>query len=120
MRVAGSVLLDRVQARGEVLLTSAHVDGELNLSHALCSNPGKGRRSINASSLVVGGELLCLDGFRAEGEVCLQWAQLQALAGDRRQLRQRWGQRDHRRWSQGCHRAVPEPGHDGKGPGFTD
>ena len=79
MRVAGSVLLDRVQARGEVLLTSAHVDGELNLSHALCSNPGKGRRSINASSLVVGGELLCLDGFRAEGEVCLQWAQLQAL-----------------------------------------
>jgi hypothetical protein len=80
LRVAGSVLLDRgFHARGEVGLTSAHIDGDLDLNHALCSNPGKGKRSIDASWLVVGGELLCQPCFRAEGEVFLQWAQLKAL-----------------------------------------
>jgi len=78
LRVRGSVLLDQgFCARGEVRLVSAHVDGDLDLSQALCSNPAG--YSINASWLVVGGELLCLRGFRAEGEVFLQWAQLRAL-----------------------------------------
>jgi hypothetical protein len=78
MRVAGSVLLDRgFHARGEIRLTSAHVDGDLSLNGAVCRNPGS--FSINASWLVVGGELLCQEGFSADGEVFLQWAQLRAL-----------------------------------------
>jgi hypothetical protein len=78
MRVAGSVLLDQeFHARGAIRLTSAHVDGDLNLNGAMCCNPGG--CSIDASWLVVGGELLCQEGFSAEGEVFLQWAQLQAL-----------------------------------------
>jgi hypothetical protein len=78
LRVAGSVLLDRgFRARGEIRLTSAHVDGDLNLNQAVCRNPGG--YSICASWLVVGGEMLCQENFRAEGEVFLQWAQLRAL-----------------------------------------
>jgi hypothetical protein len=78
LRATGSVLLDRgFRARGEIRLTSAHVDGDLNLNQATCSNPGG--YSINASWLVVGGEMLCQQGFRSEGEVFLQWAQLRAL-----------------------------------------
>lgn len=78
LRVAGSLMLDQgFHASGEIRLTSAHIDGDLNLNQALCSNPGK--RSIDASWLVVGGEMLCQQGFRSEGEVFLQWAQLRAL-----------------------------------------
>jgi hypothetical protein len=78
LRVAGSILLDQgFRAHGEVRLTSAHVDGDLSLDRAVCSNPGG--KSINASWLVVGGEMLCQPDFRSEGEVFLQWAQLRAL-----------------------------------------
>lgn len=78
MRVAGSALFDRgFSAYGEIRLTSAHIEGDLNLNDSCCHNPG--HRSIDASWLVVGGEMLCQEGFRAEGEVFLQWAQLRAL-----------------------------------------
>ncbi len=78
LRVAGSILFDQgFQADGEIGLTSAHIEGDLNLNSATCRNPG--HRSINASWLVVGGEMLCQEGFSAEGEVFLQWAQLRAM-----------------------------------------
>ncbi len=80
--MAGNVLLDQeFRAEGEVRLTSAHIDGDLSLNNSCCRNP-RGR-SISASWLVVDGEMLCQDGFRAEGEVFLQWAQLRALRATR-------------------------------------
>ena len=77
MHVAGSLLFDGLTADGEVLLARARIGGTLTLRGATCRLPGG--RSIDASHLVVDGELLCGDGFRSVGEFRLRWAKVGAL-----------------------------------------
>lgn len=79
VRVGGTLFLDgkNFQAEGEVCLRSAHVEGDVNCRHAHFLNPSG--YSINAAHLLLDGEMLCEDGFSADGEVCLQWAQVQRL-----------------------------------------
>jgi len=79
LRVGGTLFLDGegFQAEGEVCLRSAHVVGDVDCRHGLFDN--RGGLSINAAHLMVDGELLCESGFRSNGEVDLQWAQVQRL-----------------------------------------
>ena len=79
LRVGGSLFLDGrdFRAQGEVCLRSAHVEGQIDCRHARFSNPLG--HTINADHLVVDGELLCEEGFRSAGEVCLQWAKVWRL-----------------------------------------
>ena len=79
LRAGGTLFLDKkgFHAEGEVCLRSAHIVGDIDCRHGRFDNPGG--RSINAAHLVLDGELLCEQGFRSNGEVCLQWAQMQRL-----------------------------------------
>lgn len=79
VRVGGTLFLDGkdFRAEGEVCLCSAHVEGDVNCRHAHFLNPNG--YSINAAHLLLDGEMLCEDGFTSDGEVCLQWAQVQRL-----------------------------------------
>lgn len=79
LRVGGTLFLDGedFHATGTVCLRSAHIKGQLDCRHARFSNPSG--HSINADHLVLDGDLLCEQGFRAEGEVCLQWAQVRRV-----------------------------------------
>jgi hypothetical protein len=79
LRVGGTLFLDGTNfcANGEVCLRSAHVHGDVDCRHARFDHPDG--LSINAAHLVVDGELLCEQGFTSNGEVLLQWAQVQRL-----------------------------------------
>jgi hypothetical protein len=79
LRVGGTLFLDGEGfcARGEVCLRSARIEGQLNCMHASFSNPQG--HSINADHIVVGGDVMLEEGFRADGEVCLQWARVGRL-----------------------------------------
>ena len=79
LRVGGSLFLDGedFQARGEVCLRSTRIDGQLDCRHANFSN--RLGRSISADHLVVGGDVLLGEGFCADGEVCVQWAEVGRL-----------------------------------------
>ena len=79
LRVGGTLFLDQddFHAEGEVCLLSAQVAGDVDCRHGRFDNPAG--KSINAAELVVDGELLCEQGFRSNGEVCLQWAQVKCL-----------------------------------------
>lgn len=78
-RVGGTLFLDGkdFRAEGEVRLSSAHIEGDVNCRHAHFANPSG--YTINAAHLLLDGELLCENGFTSDGEVCLQWAQVQRL-----------------------------------------
>jgi hypothetical protein len=79
LRVGGAVFLDgeNFHAQGEVCLRSAHIDGQLNCRQARFSS--RSGYSILADHIEVAGDVLLEDGFRAEGEVCLQWAKVGRL-----------------------------------------
>jgi hypothetical protein len=79
LRVGGTLFLDGADfhAEGEVCLRSAHVTGDVDCRHGLFDNSDG--LSISAAHLVADGELLCERGFRSNGEVDLQWAQVQRL-----------------------------------------
>jgi hypothetical protein len=79
LRVGGTLFLDGedFHAEGEVSLRSAHIVGDVNARHGRFDNPAG--RSIDAAHIVADGEVLCEQGFRSNGEVCLQWAQVQRL-----------------------------------------
>jgi hypothetical protein len=79
LRVGGTLFLDGhdFHAEGEVCISSAHVAGDLDCRHARFDNASG--YSLNAAHIVVDGEVLCEQGFRSTGEVCLQWAQLHRL-----------------------------------------
>ena len=79
LRVGGTLFLDgeNFHAEGEVCLRSAHIVGDVNCRHGHFDNPAG--RCIDAAHLVADGEVLCEQGFRSDGEVCLQWAQVQRL-----------------------------------------
>jgi hypothetical protein len=79
LRVGGSLFMDGedFQARGEVCLSSARINGQLSCRRACFSN--RAGHSIRADHLVVGGDVLLEEGFRAEGEVCVRWAQVGRL-----------------------------------------
>jgi hypothetical protein len=76
LRVDGTVFLDgeNFHAQGPVRLRSAHINGDLDCRHASFSHPSG--YSIDASHLKLDGELLCEEGFRSDGEVCLKWAKV--------------------------------------------
>lgn len=78
-RVGRTLFLDgeNFLAEGEVCLCSAHVEGDVDCRHARFLNPSG--YSINAAHLLLDGEMLCEDGFTSDGEVSLQWAQVQRL-----------------------------------------
>lgn len=79
LRVGGCLFLDGKDfwAEGEVCLRSAHVNGQINCRHARFSNSLG--YAISADHLVVDREMLCEEGFRSVGEVCLQWAKVGRL-----------------------------------------
>jgi hypothetical protein len=79
LRVGGTLFLDGedFRARGEVCLSSARIDGQLNCRHGSFSN--ESGRSISADHMVVGGDVLLEEGFSADGEVCVQWAKVGRL-----------------------------------------
>ena len=79
LRVGGTLFLDGedFRAGGEVCLRSARIEGQLNCRNASFSN--RLGYSISADHLVVGGDVLLEEGFSADGEVCLQWAQVGRL-----------------------------------------
>ena len=79
LRVSGSLFLDGedFQALGEVSLRSARIDGQLDCRRGSFSN--RLGHSISADHLVVGGDVLLGKGFRADGEVCLQRADVGRL-----------------------------------------
>jgi adhesin HecA-like repeat protein len=79
LRVGGTLFLDgeNFHAEGEVCLRSAHIVGDVDCRHGHFDNPAG--HSIDAAHLVADGEVLCEQGFRSNGEVCLQWAQVQRL-----------------------------------------
>jgi hypothetical protein len=79
LHVGGTLFLDgeSFHARGEVFLVSARIEGELNCRQARFSNPSG--YCINADHLVVGRGVLLEDGFRADGEVYMSWAQVGQL-----------------------------------------
>jgi len=79
LRVGGSLFLDgeNFHAQGEVCLRSAHIAGQLSCRQARFSS--RSGYSIGADHIEVGGDVLLEDGFRADGEVCLQWAKVGRL-----------------------------------------
>jgi hypothetical protein len=79
LRVGGSLFLDGedFQALGEVCLRSARIEGQLDCRRGSFSN--RLGHSISADHLVVGGDVLLEEGFCADGEVCLQWADVGRL-----------------------------------------
>jgi hypothetical protein len=79
LRVGGALFLDgeNFHASGEVCLRSARIEGQLNCRHASFSS--RSGYSIRADHIEVGGDVLLEDGFRAEGEVCVQWAKVGRL-----------------------------------------
>jgi len=83
LRVGGTLFLDggNFLAQGEVCLRSAQIEGQLNCRRASFINPSG--HSINADHIMVNGDVLLEDGFRADGEVCLQWARVGRLRATR-------------------------------------
>lgn len=79
LRVEGSVFLDgpRFHAEGTVSLWSAHIGGSLDCRQAHFDNSPN--LSIDAANMVLRGEMLCEDGFTADGEVCLERADVERL-----------------------------------------
>jgi hypothetical protein len=79
LRVGGALFLDgeNFHAQGEVCLRSARIAGQLSCRQARFSS--RSGYSIGADHIDVGGDVLLEDGFRADGEVCLQWAKVGRL-----------------------------------------
>lgn len=77
LSVGGSLRLDHCQVDGLVTLHESHVDKDLDLRGGLFRNGSA--VVLDATSVLVGREVLGTDGFRAEGEVGFQWAQAQAV-----------------------------------------
>ena len=64
-------------ANGEVKLGSAKIGGTLECTGGLFNNSGSPQPAINAKGLVVTGDVLFHNGFRAQGEVDLVGARIE-------------------------------------------
>jgi hypothetical protein len=82
----GMFCRDGFTARGEVRLVGASIGGDLDFTGASLTRPdtedGRARsdkqdaRALDADQLTVEGSLVCADGFRALGQVCLAGAHI--------------------------------------------
>ncbi|SFO58100.1 hypothetical protein SAMN05660359_04485 [Geodermatophilus obscurus] len=90
LRLEGSLFLDGdgrsgrpdagVRARGEVRLASAYVGGSIDCRRGTFVNPSA--CTINGYEMTVEADLLCCDGFRANGEVYLERATVNRFRAD--------------------------------------
>lgn len=88
MLVEGSVLLNEgFRADGAVTVRGSRIGKDLDCRNARfrdepgerATDPRCVQPALDASSIVVGGEVTCSYGFHADGEVRLQWAQAHAV-----------------------------------------
>jgi hypothetical protein len=63
-------------AKGEVRLTGARIGGQLNCSGGHFTSHHPDKPALNAYRLTVGQDMICREGFTAEGEVHLNGAQI--------------------------------------------
>lgn len=82
LRVRGSVFLrSRFRAEGEVKLSGAQIDGDLDVTNATLSNNRlpenpSGGTALSADRIVVGGSIFLGGSFRADGEVRMLGARI--------------------------------------------
>ncbi|MFE9098904.1 oxidoreductase [Streptomyces sp. NPDC007264] len=75
LRVEGHLLVDRTTVDGPMVLTRAHITGELRMSGTTISAPS-GSWAIWAGGLTMEGGVFCRRGFTASGGIRLVGAQL--------------------------------------------
>ena len=72
--ITGRVSADGLTANGVTWLVAAQISGELNISKAQFSNPG--RVAFEGSRLTVGGPVFCREHFTCHGEMRLRRAHI--------------------------------------------